>query len=552
MTNPLIQREFFGILRRRRAIAMLIVLTAAFSLMVVLRWPSDARVEINGARAQHLFRVFGYALLAGVLLLVPAYPAASIVSEKNKGTLALLLNSPMKPWSIYLGKLAGVILFTGLLMLSSVPAAAACFAMGGIDFWSGFGLLYAVLILAAIQYATLGLMVSTFVQSADAGVRVTYALAFGMAFLSLGPNYFYQGQAGWIPALAEYLRFLSPLPALMGIVGHANLGAEGLLRQSTGIPQFCLAGLVSTGAFVLVAVARLNYRIFDRPRSKGVITDERSLLARIFRRLVFVIDPQRRKSSIPFLVNPVVVKEFRCRRFGRSHWLMRLVALCVVSSLLLTLAATTSTVSWGAVTIGRLMVLLQVLLVVLITPSLASGLISSERESGGWELLRMTPLSPRTILWGKLLSVTWTLLLVLGATLPGYLVMMYIKPVIWLQVYYVLICLAFTAVLTISISAAIGSLFSRTAPATTTTYVVLIALFLGPLMIWLSREQPFGHTAVQAALTLNPTGAALAVMETPGFATYDLIPGSWWVSGVVSAVLLALLSLRTWHLTRPL
>jgi ABC-type transport system involved in multi-copper enzyme maturation permease subunit len=552
MANPLIQREFFGILRRKRAIAMLIALTVAFSLMVVLRWPSDAQVEIDGGRARQLFRAFSYALMAGILLLVPAYPAASIVSEKNKGTLALLLNSPMKPWSIYAGKLGGVLLFSLLLVFASVPAAAACYAMGGIDFWRGFGLLYAVLILAAFQYATLGLMVSTYVQSTDGGVRVSYALTLSLAFLSLGPNYFYQGQAGLIPLVAEYLRYLSPLPPVMWIVGHASLGGEGLIRQSTGIPQYFILGSILTCVFMLMTVARLNYRIFDRPRSKGVITDERSLVVRLLRRFVFVVDPQRRKSSIPFLVNPVVVKEFRSRRFGRSHWLLRLVAICAVTSLLLTLAATMSTLNWGVETIGRLMVLLQVLLVVLITPSLAAGLISAERESGGWELLRMTPLSPRSILWGKLLSVTWTLLLVIGATLPGYLVMMYIKPVIWLQVYYVLICLAFTALLTVSISAAVGSLFSRTAAATTTSYIVLIILFLGPLVIWLSRDQPFGHATVQTALMLNPTGGALAVLDTPGFAAYDLIPISWWVSGVVSAVLLVLLSLRTWHLTRPL
>jgi hypothetical protein len=58
-------------------------------------------------------------------------------------------------------------------------------------------------------------------------------------------------------------------------------------------------------------------------------------------------------------------------------------------------------------------------LIVLITPSLASGLISSDLETGGWQLLQMTPLSALTIITGKLLSVTWTLLLVhLGSMLP--------------------------------------------------------------------------------------------------------------------------------------
>ena len=51
-----------------------------------------------------------------------------------------------------------------------------------------------------------------------------------------------------------------------------------------------------------------------------------------------------------------------------------------------------------------------------------SGLISSERESGGWEILQMTPLSVGVIIRGKLMSVVSTLALILCATLPGYLV----------------------------------------------------------------------------------------------------------------------------------
>jgi ABC-type transport system involved in multi-copper enzyme maturation permease subunit len=314
---------------------------------------------------------------------------------------------------------------------------------------------------------------------------------------------------------------------------------------------FALAILI-TITVMIVTISRLNYRIFDRPRSKGIMTEDRALSWRLFRRMLFIVDPQRRKAGVPFYLNAVMVKEFRCRRFGRSHWLIRLIAICAVASLLLTFAATTGTVDWGVETIGGLMVLLQVVLVVLIAPSLAAGLISTERETGGWDLLRMTPLSASSIVTGKLLSVVWTLLLVLMATLPGYLVMIYIKPVMWLQVYLVLICLFLAALLTLFISVLVSSLFSRTAAATTTAYIVLIALFLGPLIVWLGRDQLFGHRAVELALTVNPMGAALAVIGAPGFAQYELIPFSWWVCVVALVVLLVVLVFQTWRLTRAL
>ena len=246
-----------------------------------------------------------------------------------------------------------------------------------------------------------------------------------------------------------------------------------------------------------------------------------------------------------------MVKEFRTRRFGRFHWLLRLVAVCAVTSLLLTFAATSKTMDWGVKTIGGLMVLLQVVLVVLITPSLSAGLVSNERETGGWEILRMTPMSGFKIIRGKLLSVAWTLVLVLFATLPGYLVMIVIEPVMWLQIYLVCMCLLLTALFTLLLSAAVGSLFSRTATATATAYIILMFLFLGPLLIWLGRDAPFGHSTVKTALLATPMGAALSVMETPGFAQYDLLPASWWITGCASLVMVMILAVQTWRLMAP-
>jgi hypothetical protein len=308
--------------------------------------------------------------------------------------------------------------------------------------------------------------------------------------------------------------------------------------------------LVSSAAFAAVTLSRLNYRIFDSARDQGIITNERGLMARLIRRVVYIVDPQRRKAGIPWFLNPVMVKEFRCRRFGRSQWLLRLVAVCAIASIVLTFMAATSATSWGVEVIGGLLVLLQVLLVVLLSPSLASGLISGELDSGGWDLLRMTPLSSIKIVRGKILSVVWTLSLVLMATLPGYLLMILIQPVMWLQVNLVLICLVWTAVYALSVSAAVGSLFRSTAVSTSVTYVVVISLFLAPILVWLGRDAPFGHDTVQAALLINPVGAALSVIRAPGFEMYNLLPAAWWIAGIVSSFMFVVLGVQVWRLTR--
>ena len=163
----------------------------------------------------------------------------------------------------------------------------------------------------------------------------------------------------------------------------------------------------------------------------------------------------------------------------------------------------------------------------------------------------MTPLSARAILFGKLMSVVWTVLLVLCATLPGYAVMMWIMPVMRDQVIQVLICVGLAALFAVMLSAAVSSLFRRTAPAGATAYALLFTICAGTLLIWLTRDAPFGHQTVETALQINPMAAALSVIDARGFGQYNLIPTNWWVMCAASAALFALLVWRTWRLMQP-
>ena len=107
------------------------------------------------------------------------------------------------------------------------------------------------------------------------------------------------------------------------------------------------------------------------------------------------------------------------------------------------------------------------------------------------------------------------------------------------------------ALVSLTVSAAVGSLASRTAAATVAAYAVLVSAFLVPLAVWSAREAPFGHRLVERCLCITPLAAALAAIRAPGFSGYDLVPASWWVAGIVTAAAVATLSLRVWRLGRP-
>ena len=325
--NPIVIREFFGILRMPRALATIVVLAAAFALLVLARWPTEGLVDLSGAQSRQVFRVYAYGLLGGILLLAPAVPATSIVRERIKGTLALLLNSPMSASRIYFGKLGGIVLFTAILLLTSLPASAACYAMGGIDLQRDLGALYLTLTILAVQCIALGLFVSSYAATPDSAVRLTYGLVLAVCFAPLAPNYLLHGQPGIASVAAEWLRSVSPIPVIMQLVGHGAAGSQGLMETRSSVLQFVFMSLPLTLLVIGATIRRLNFRLYDRSRSQGKITEEQPLVVRMMRRLVFLVDPQRRKPGIPFFMNPVMVKEFRTRRFGRFHWLLRLISI---------------------------------------------------------------------------------------------------------------------------------------------------------------------------------------------------------------------------------
>src|SRR5947207_11483563 len=203
--NAILRRELITLLRTRRAVGVQLGLALLFAVLIGLRWPSEARVDRTGAGARQVLDVFGYALLTSIVLLVPAFPATSLVREKVQATLPLLLNTPLRPWSIYLGKLFGVLGVVAVLLPMTLPAAAACYALGGISLERQLGPLYFVLFLAAVQLSALGLLVSCYANSTDSALRITYGCVLVLVVAVLGPHAFVQAGDDVLARSASWL-----------------------------------------------------------------------------------------------------------------------------------------------------------------------------------------------------------------------------------------------------------------------------------------------------------------------------------------------------------
>lgn len=549
--NPIIHRELITLLRQPRALAIQLVYVAAIVGLVLAVWPDSATVNLGGRQAQQLFAVFVYGLLVALALIGPAFPAMAIVRERQQGTLRLLLTSPLTPLDILVGKVSGAIGFIALLLALSLPAAAACYTMGGIR-WQDLVMAYFVLAVTAIQYAMVALYVSSKAKSTDGALRVTYGYILLTAVIVLGPYYLVQGKvAGVVADATEWLAAVSPIPAVLQIIGHEEVATRGIDVQADQLTRYIVWSciIIVLSAFALLYM--LQPHMMDRPRSKGYITDEQSRKTRVFRRFMFLVDPNKRTGSIANYENPVMIKEFRTRTFGRATWMIRIVGTCLIVSLLLVLLATMGSMFVGIEFMAGVLVIFQVGLIVLVSPALSAALISAEVESGGWTLLKMTPLSARKIIMGKLLSVGWTLTLVLLATLPGYGVLWLIDPGWSERILNGLISLSLTAFMSLMLGAACSALINRTAAATTTAYMILVGLCVVTLLPWLGEGTLFGRDFVETALMFNPLAATLVAVRMTGMADYNILPHAWVFMGIATLVCAVVLWVRTIQLTKP-
>ena len=100
LENPILRRELFSRLRSPKTFMAIVSVAVLTSLLVLLRWPTDATVDLVSQGALQVFRPVAFALAIALMMLIPAFPATALVSERRRGTLALMLNSPTTPWTM--------------------------------------------------------------------------------------------------------------------------------------------------------------------------------------------------------------------------------------------------------------------------------------------------------------------------------------------------------------------------------------------------------------------------------------------------------------------
>ena len=257
--------------------------------------------------------------------------------------------------------------------------------------------------------------------------------------------------------------------------------------------------------------------------------------------------PARRAAAREFgsAIGTIMVKELRSRMRGRRAFIiptiyLGLLALITYGGYLL--AAPAARDGFGgfvgqanvSAVIGQsiftLLSIFQIILICFIAPGFTAGQISLEREKQTLDLLVSTPMRPGAIVIGKLLAALAFVALMIVAAVPiTAIVLMYggasVDDIVRQQV-----VLLSTAVILGAIGLFWSALLKRTQAATVLSYITMLALTLGTIMLFgfwtllINQNDGFGvgppRRAPEQLLYVNPGVAMLDVVgntEPGGF-----------------------------------
>jgi ABC-type transport system involved in multi-copper enzyme maturation permease subunit len=274
---------------------------------------------------------------------------------------------------------------------------------------------------------------------------------------------------------------------------------------------------------------------------------------------------KRLTTRLPLQVNPVIVKELRSRMRGPRAFIILTVFLALmglVSYALYEITLITSSWSYSPLSpqVGQTLFIslavLEMLMVLILTPAVTAGAISSEHEKLTYEMLVTTPLSPPRILWGKLVSaLSYIFLLILSAIPLASLVFIY-GGVSLRDMLKAFIVVFITAVMIGTIGIFMSTWLKRSGRATIFSYLIVLALAVAPTFVYgvvavLRQAEPPRWILVPSPI--SALMSSIAGSTTLGQSSISMLGGlSMILSGNINVISTTSIPRPLYHYTLPL
>lgn len=409
LIGPVFSREVTTSVRNWRLYLQRAVYVAALFGLVLTAWLillGSQNVRSLSDLARFGAAVFG--LLAPLqMAMAVAFAAllttAAVAQEKDRRTLDLLLMTRMTNAELVLGKLLASSLSVYLLIFAAVPLLMLLTLLGGVSYGQVFRVVGVTLAAAAVA-GSLGSTLALWREKTFQSLAMT---ALGLVLWIVGGEVLASGRlgSGWLGAPAEtWAIALSPLRAI--------LAATQPLRDANPLFEWCggavnLFMLLAIAAAVLLNVwAILRVRVWNPAQeTQPKLTDEQAekLAAQA------AANPQV-KTSKQVWDNPILWREICTWAYGKKIVVVRIAylvifAICAVALVAMLDAESNVGTRYAASlpALAQPLLPLMILGLVLVN-ALAVTSLTNERDLRALDLLLVTDLSPKEIIYGKLLG----------------------------------------------------------------------------------------------------------------------------------------------------
>lgn len=435
----LVRREMVDTLRRGRSFAFVGLLLVVVSLIVALMWP-DIWMNAPGMIAMYsrlMVQLLFVALLGGMCLFVPALAGTAIVGEREKQTLEALLLTTLSPGAILLAKLVNALLLYTLVILCMLPVFGTVMFLVGLSVGELVEQMIS-LYLTTLACASVGLFCSAFFRRTIVALILSYV---GMLLVC-------GGVAVLLAVLASLLSWSETLEDIYQLYTSYLAQLYPPLKRALDEPAVLLIGLFTPARVVSVRVLPIPFPVWvsavfpilvsvvsllfawralrrkmpvNRHEQQKVIDDVSQLQARRRHFPFYLVDPLKRRKPIEDGRNPVLLRELRWGLLGRLTFLIRLFNVALVLDILV--IALSIVLAFGGQGYGPVIfaALGLVSVVCAFTTVIIANMVAKEEEQGNLDMLRVTLLWPREILFGKLragiTAITPFLLATAGITL---------------------------------------------------------------------------------------------------------------------------------------
>lgn len=533
----LMQRELRSMLRRVKTVILLSLMCGVVFLMTLEIWPSkeyETWFQIAQMSKGYMSMVMGISFF-GACLFMPGITAPTLVIERETRTWDMLSLTLINPMGIIIAKMLSTVCVFLLMFIGMLPFLAVIFFLIGIDYVQLLICLY-ILFLIVMTSASLGLLASAYCNTTTRAISRSYVLM----LLNLGLGYIF---VMFIYSIVQMLLTQDPL-VLEKIFSsmtpaYSSFSMLYLSLLNINMPAFMGSTyLVEHTIFqgVIIAVALyLTWRRVRRPVRPPIAKKKEGMRQQIIAGEPLPLPPGFK--PVPDKMNPVLYREIY---WGldvkkRVYFGFVLIMLLVSSSMLF------SYFKYDMEIQGALYAVISINLAMssLFCVSNFANIFTKDDELKNLDMIKMTLISPRDIVWGKIRAGI--------RVLNRFLIISFCLNVIFINPFFehsnyswsysrsvymmtaghgtIWVC----GMLCIQVAALASVLCKRTTTAVVTAYAMAGMLYFGVIMFMALFTR--GGISEELAIFLSPAFGLYAIPEIREFENHPFI---FW--GIHSAI----------------